>query len=102
MGQVIEVDATALGTVAIFDTDRTLTGQDGEAFGSVAEARLGKTFSAKLAERLFTEHSGLTNVYVYSNAISIARDAEWSDDEISAVASLIRDFLVYYDENRAG
>jgi len=34
MGQLIEVTATDLGSVAIFDLDRSLTGQDGKAFKS--------------------------------------------------------------------
>ena len=37
MGQTIDVSADAIGDVAVFDTNRSLTGQDGGAFASVDE-----------------------------------------------------------------
>lgn len=101
MGQVIEVEPVALGNVAIFDTDRSLTGQVGETYRSAAEARTRTTLPAKLAERIFEHDSTVSSVYVYSNTISVSRPSEWSQDDIDELASVIRNFLVYYEENRS-
>lgn len=101
MGQVIEVEATHMGTVAIFDTDRSLSGQVGESYGSALGARDGVTFPAKLAEQLFDHDATITNVYTYSNTISVARGEDWSAGDVDALRLVIRNFLVYYDENRA-
>ncbi len=101
MGQVIKVEPTSLGNVAIFDTDRSLTGQVGETYTSPAEARTRTTLPAKLAERIFEHEPSVASVYVYSNAISVSRPAEWSEGDIDELASVIRNFLVYYEENRS-
>lgn len=101
MGQLIEVEATKMGNVAIFDTDRSLSGQDGETYTSEVDAADVDTFPAALARALFAHDPSLSSVFVYSNTVSIGRSAEWNDDAMSDMAEVIRNFLVYYEENRA-
>ncbi len=101
MGQTINVaQPTVIGKVAVFDTDRSLGGQDGEAFSSVADAALGDTFPAGLAGRLFTEDAKLSNVYVYSNVVSVERPTGWDASALTATSGAIRDFFVVYDDNK--
>jgi hypothetical protein len=100
VGQLIEVEVTRLGTVAMFDTDRSLSGQDGESYASEAEAAAGTTFPARLAERLLDHDDALVNVYVYSNTVSITRSTEWSEADADAIVDIVRNFLVHYEENR--
>lgn len=100
MGQLIEVRAVVLGDVAIFDTDRSLSGQDGETFTSVDGARAGDTYPALVAAALFEHDAALVSVYVYSNTISVKRSGQWSDEQAAEASDVIRNFLVYYEENR--
>ena len=100
MGQLIEVEHVVLGDVAIFDTDRSLSGQDGETFGSAGEGRDSGTFPGQAADAIFSADDATSSVYVYSNTISVKRRGGWSDDSATAAASVIRNFLVHYDENR--
>ena len=101
MGQTINVSPpTVIGRVALFDTDRSLGGQDGEAYSSAEAAEAGDTFPAGLAHRLFDLDRLLSNVYVYSNVVSVERPAGWGDDSLTAMSGAIRDFFVIYDENK--
>ncbi len=101
MGQTINVSKpTVIGRVALFDTDRSLSGQDGEAYPSLASAEAGSTFPAGLAHRLFTVDRMLSNVFVYSNVVSVERPAAWDEDSLSVVSAAIRDFFIIYDENK--
>ena len=100
MGQLIEVESLVLDDVAIFDTDRSLSGQDGETFNSTSDATDSGTFSGVVAEALFAHDSAYTSIYVYSNAISVKRSGGWTDETASSAADVIRNSLVHYDENR--
>ena len=95
MGQRIVLRTSAvIGDVAIFDTDRTISGQDGESFTSVEAARNGISFSARLAERLFESDDAIDSVFVQSNAVTIRRAGGWgSTDEAGAV---IEGFFEFY------
>ena len=54
MGQHITVSApSVIGDIAVFDTDRSLSGQDGIGFTSADEATATDTFPGRLAARLF-------------------------------------------------
>lgn len=103
MGQAIEVmKSTVLGDVAVFDTDRSLTGMDGYSYASGAEAAVDTNWSAQLAQRLFLADPTTTNVYVYSNTISVQRRGGWSDANREAVATIIAHFFMVYEEDQAG
>lgn len=101
MGQRIEVlDADVLGEVAIFDTDRSLSGMDGETYTTIDEARAANTYPAGLAERLMLADGSIRSVYTYSNAISVSRSGGWTDETVARSSDLITNFFVVYEENR--
>lgn len=99
MGQPIQVDATRLDDVALFDTDRSITGQDGAGFGSAAEAEASHVFPGKLAARLFGADGSIDHVFVASNQVVARRSGGWSDDDVDAASRVISDFFLYYPES---
>ena len=68
MGQRIQIDTTTVvDRSAIFVTDRSLTGTDGEGFSSVADTDGVDTFPAKLAAELFEVDPALDRVYAMTS-----------------------------------
>lgn len=102
MGQPIEVAATRFDDVVMFDTDRTITGQDGEGFGSRDDAEAGASFPAQLAQRLFAEVGGVNHVFVASNQVVVRRSGGWDQSEIDTASGVISDFFLYYPDTAAG
>lgn len=99
MGQRIVLRASAVvGDVALFDTDRTFGGQDGESFASLEEAKEAISFSGRLAERIFEADAAVTNVFVQSNQVSVARNGGW--DDTGGIGSVIERFFIHYAQNR--
>lgn len=97
MGQTIEIrDTDVVGDVLVIDADRTLAGQDGEAFNGVEAARRGTTFPARLAVRLYEQVPGIDHVFVMSNAVSIRRPRGWSDEEREGAARVVSEFFRFY------
>ena len=101
MGLQIEVEQIRLGEVVIFDTDRSLSGQEGETFPDAEAAASADTFPARLAVDLFAARPEITSVYVYSNTISVRGPGEWSNEAADACEGAIRNCLVHYDRNRS-
>ncbi len=97
MGQLIEVDHRRMGDVVVFDTDRSLSGQEGETFMSSGDTSGATTFPARLAARLFELSPALTSVYVFSNTISVRRFGGWEDDLVTKMSDTIAHSLLYYD-----
>ena len=100
MGLQIEVEQIRLGDVVIYDTDRSLSGQEGETFPDAETAASSDTFPARLAADLFAARPEITSVYVYSNAISVRGPGEWSAEAADLCGGVIRNCLVHYDRNR--
>jgi len=100
MGQTIEVKSVVLGDVALFDTDRTMTGQDGHGFDSIAAAQAEATVAARLATALFAGEGAVNHVFVLSNQVTVRRTGEWSEESVGKTADVIRDFFIFYEENR--
>jgi hypothetical protein len=98
MGQTIQVEALVMGNVALFDSDRTLTGQDGQGFSSPSDGAL--TPPGELARRLFEIDDGIDHVFVLSNQVTVRRREGWEDANLQAAKEVIRDFFVFYQENR--
>ena len=98
MGQTITVESNVIGEVAVFDTNRSLTGQDGGEFASAEEAAAGDGFDAELALRLFAADAAVQHVYVLSNALTVQRTNGWDDAAVTAASGIIRDFFVFYPE----
>ncbi len=96
MGQTIEIlNTTVLDEVLVVDTDRSLAGQDGEAFGGPPDED-ALSFPARLARRLFDADGGIDHVFVMSNAVSVRRRGGWDDDSVAATASLVAEFFRFY------
>jgi hypothetical protein len=99
MGQTIEIKkVTPVGRVLVVDTDRSLTGQDGESFTGKQTASQIDTFPARLAVRLFEADSEVDYVYVMSNTVSIRRRADWTDDSMAAASEVVAEFFRVYPD----
>lgn len=96
MGQLIDVSSTVVGGTAIFDTDRSITGQDGAEFRSAEAAGEGETFPHKLAQRLFATDSAIESVFVASNVVTVSRSGGWPDAAVAALSQEVRDFFLFY------
>ncbi len=97
MGQTIQVATETLGEVALFSTDRSLTGQDGAGFGR-DESVVRPTFASRLAERLFEADPNVDHVYVASNQVVVRRRSEWVPETAEAAATVIAEFFRFYPD----
>lgn len=93
MGQSIQVSATRLGEIALFDLDRSLTGQDGRSFTSAPE---GESPTEVLASRLFESDNDVESVYVLSNNVTIRRSTSWDEEAANSARRIIADLFIHY------
>ena len=97
MGQRIEVSrSTIVGESVVFDTDRSVTGQDGAFYSSADEAAAGDAFPDQLAQRLFGADEAVTSVFVASNTVTVTRSGGWDDGTVAAAADVVSEFFVFY------
>jgi hypothetical protein len=94
MGQPIELTSIVLGDVALFDTDRCITGQDGAGF--TRDEAVEDSFPARLAGRLFSADEALDHVFVGSNQVVVRRPSGWDDAALAAASAAIASFFVFY------
>lgn len=95
MGQPIEVTSTVVDDIAMFDTDRTITGQDGDSFDS-ALASAAASIPGHLAARLFEQVAGIDHVFVASNQVVVRRPHGWDDHVVGSASKTIEDFFLFY------
>lgn len=96
MGQSVEIkDTVTLGDVLLIDTDRSLTGQDGQA---MAPGTVGHGFPGRLAARLFALDLGIDHVFVLQNTVTVRRPEGWDEASAGLVTDVANGFLRYYDE----
>jgi hypothetical protein len=96
MGMAITVDSTRMvGEVAVFDTNRSVTGQDGAGFGDAAAAAV-ETTPARLAARLFAGDPAVAHVFVASSQVVVRRRGGWDDAALAAALGVIAGFFVHY------
>ena len=95
MGQLIGVVATPLGRVALFDLDRSLTGQDGFSFPEPPDT--AHTPSDLVAQRLFAADEHVETVHVLSNSVSVARSGGWDDESLSVATNILSKLFVFYE-----
>ena len=99
MGQTIEINnTTVIDRMLMIDTDRTLAGQDGEAYGGVEAARRSVTFPGRLAVRLFEDDPGIDHVFVMSNQVAVRRFAGWDAEKASVAERVVADFFRFYPD----
>jgi hypothetical protein len=96
MGQIIKVTGTVVGDSAIFEADRSLSGQDGGSFDSIEATVDNPTFPARLAARVFAVDAAVTSVFAGSNGVVVRRNGGWSDDDANRVGTIIEEFFVFY------
>ena len=96
MGQRIEVRPIVAGDTAVFETDRSMTGQDGTSYLSAEAASADRRFPGRLAAELFTGDGMVESVWVASNTVVVRRSTDWSDAEAAAAAAIIESFFIYY------
>jgi ferredoxin--NADP+ reductase len=83
-----------MGSVALFATDRSITGQDGVGFGP--DSIDGDGPPAELARRLFEADSSIDHVYVLSNTVSVRRQEDWDDDSLDDATGVIGGLFIHY------
>lgn len=97
MGQPIQVETSVLDDIAIFHTDRSITGQDGVAFTAAQDAAVDD-FPALLANRFFAEIDAVDHVFVASNDVVARRTSGWDGGSVLADATtIVEEFFVFYD-----
>lgn len=97
MGKPIAVETKGVvGDIAVFDTDRSVTGQDGAGFATAAAAADAGTIPGRLAARLFETVPGLTHVFVASSQVVLQRSGSWDDAALAAAGDVIAGFFVFY------
>ncbi len=96
MGQIISVTGTVAGDSAIFEADRSLSGQDGGRYESIEETVDDPSFPARLAARVFEQDPATNHVFVGSNGVVIRRRAGWADQDVATIGKVIEDFFVFY------
>ena len=100
MGQPISISGTTVeGTVAVFDTDRSITGQDGVAFASADAAAKHSSLPGDLAARLFQADQAIDHVFVASNQVVVRRDSAWDDAVLATASEIVARFLVFYGDD---
>lgn len=98
MGQTIEINGSRrVGNVLVIDTDRSLAGQDGEAY-TPGYTAASDTFPARLAERLFKADADIDRVFVMSNAVTVSRASEWTGEAQKAAEDVVVRFFRFYED----
>lgn len=82
----------------MIDTDRSLAGQDGEAFKGAEAAGRGTTFPARLAARLFASDSLIDHVFVMSNTVLVRRPKGWPAEAVDSASRTVSAFFRFYPE----
>lgn len=101
MGQTIDLkERSVLGRLAIFEVNRTLASQVGEAFAGAEETELVPSFPARLARRLFEAVPELDHVFVAGSSVTVRTKGEWSAEAHEKIVYEIRNFFVHWAENR--
>ncbi len=99
MGQTIEIKSVKpIDRVLVIDTDRSLSGQDGESFTGRLLAAQDDTFPAKLAVRLFESDEEIDYIFVQSNTVSVRRLAPWDEASQQATAQVVAEFFRVYPD----
>jgi len=97
MGQPMQVSSkTVVDTIAMFATDRGVTGQEGVSVTRDAEAT--DEFPGALAAEIFAIDDDVDHVFVASNQVVVRRGGGWNDPRLDAIAAVITGFFVFYDE----
>ena len=95
MGQLINVTSSVIDNVVVFDTDRTIAGQDGASYARSTVVEDG-TFPGRLAGRLFSTDDTIDHAWIAGNQVVVRRSGGWDDAAVEAVGTLISEFFQFY------
>lgn len=96
MGQTVVIrDVVDLGDSLLVDTDRSFTGQDGQAMTPTSP---GIEVPGALAQELFALGIGIDHVFVLQNTISVRRAGGWDQSSIDQVRETTSGFLRFYED----
>ncbi len=99
MGQRIQENVNLIGNIAVFSTDRSITGQEGRSYD---QAPTGSNDPpTKLAARLFEGVADVVHVHAMSNTVSVQRGHDWDDHSLEAAKAIIEDLFVFYPPEMA-
>lgn len=101
MGQTIEVRTQVIDDVALLIGDRSITGQDGDAFDADDGIVEPATLPAAFAAHLFDCDRAIRHVFVASNVATVRRAGGWDDATLDRAAEVLRDFFRYYPDDIA-
>jgi len=97
MGQRIVVQEPIVeGDVAVFVTNRNLSGVDGVRFESAADAETGTSVPARLAARLYGVDAGMRHVYIAANHVVVRRVVGWDDAHLDEAVRVVEEFFVFH------
>lgn len=96
MGQTVAIrDSVVIGDTLLISTDRSFTGQDGQAIG---RGEPGDAVPGVLADGLFESDPGIDHLYVLQNTVSIRRPEGWDDAAQARILEVISGFLRFYED----
>lgn len=96
MGQDVQINSTVtMDDVLIIDTDRSFTGQDGQAITTDVQ---GVGVPGVLATEIFDLNLGVDHVFVLQNSVTVRRPDGWDATSQGAVVDITRSFLRYYSD----
>ena len=95
MGQLINVESSVIGDVVVYDTDRSIAGQDGAAYDRSGATDDG-TLPGELAGRLLDADEAIDHVWVASNQVVVRRIGSWDDAGVSSSGTIIGEFFQFY------
>lgn len=94
MGQNVSIrHSVALGNILLVDTDRSLTGQDGQ---TITRADPGSGMPARLGERLLALDPAIDHIHVLQNTVTVRRDGSWDDEVTAPILTTMEEFLRFY------
>lgn len=96
MGQLINVASSVVDDVAVFDTDRSIAGQDGAAYDRSADADDG-TFPGELAGRLLGADATIDHVWIASNQVVARRPGGWDEAALASAEKVVSELFRFYD-----
>lgn len=97
MGQRIDVSSTVIEDIAMFDADRSITGQDGTGYSSGEDIE-ATDFPSRLADQLFQDVPGIDHVFIASNQVVIRRPHGWDEEVVESAGSVISNFFLFYPD----
>jgi hypothetical protein len=95
VGQLINVESSVIDDVAVFDTDRSIAGQDGAAYDR-SDGTDDGTFPGELAGRLLRADGAVDHVWVASSQVVVRRSGGWDDAAVSGTETVIAELFQFY------